>query len=132
MKQNSNILILDFGSQTTQLIARRVRELGVYCEILPHYAKEELITKLNPKGVILSGGPETVTKSDTPKIPEFIFDLNCPILGICYGMQAIANQLGGAVIASDKREFGDAKVFLKKDARSKLFNYMYVTLFTLC
>ena len=124
MKQTNSILILDFGSQTTQLIARRVRELGVYCEILPYYVKDELITKLNPMGVILSGGPETVTKENTPKISDIIFKLNCPILGICYGMQALAHQLGGKVMASNKREFGDAKVNFNKKYNSKLFKYL--------
>lgn len=125
MKQKDCIVILDFGSQTTQLIARRVRELGVYCEIFPYYAKKDLIINLKPKGIILSGGPETVTKKDTPKIQDYIFELSIPILGICYGMQALAMQLGGHVLTSDKREFGDAKVYLNKDINSRLFEYLY-------
>lgn len=104
------ILILDFGSQTTQLIARRVREAGVYCEIHPYFVSSEVITQFEASGVILSGGPETVVGRETPRIPEIIFQLNCPVLGICYGMQAMAYQLGGEVEASDKREFGDADI----------------------
>lgn len=104
------ILILDFGSQTTQLIARRVREAGVYCEIQPYFISEETVQAFKPDGVILSGGPETVVKDDTPRIPDAVFQLHCPILGICYGMQAMAHQLGGAVQAAAKREFGDAQI----------------------
>src|SRR3990167_3796813 len=104
------ILILDFGSQYTQVIARRVRELGVYCEIHPYSISDEEIKKIAPIGVILSGGPETVTLTHTPRIPDIIFELDCPILGICYGMQAIAEQMGGKVAPGHKREFGYAKV----------------------
>ena len=88
-------------------------------------SSSDLILKLSPKGIILSGGPETVTKKDTPKIQDFIFELNIPILGICYGMQALAMQSGGHVLASNKREFGDAKVYLNKDSNSDLFKYLY-------
>ena len=89
------ILVLDFGSQYTQLIARRVRELGVYSEIFPWDIATERISSLNPRGVILSGGPESVTQENTPRIPEAIFNLDIPILGICYGMQTLAEQNGG-------------------------------------
>jgi len=104
------ILILDFGSQYTQLIARRIRELGVYCEIHPHSMTDKSIIDFAPSGVILSGGPESVTITDTPRVPESVFTLGAPVLGICYGMQAMAHQLGGKVQAGDKREFGYAQV----------------------
>ena len=107
---SQNIAILDFGSQYTQLIARRVRECGVYCEILPFDVDEQHLVDLQPKGVILSGGPESVTLEETPRIPASVFTLDVPILGICYGMQALAAQLGGQVEGSDLREFGHAQV----------------------
>src|ERR1700734_2864391 len=108
------ILIIDFGSQYTQLIARRVRELGVYCEILACDSPADEIRNLSPRGIILSGGPETLTRLDTPRIPAIIFTLGCPVLGICYGMQAMALQLGGQVVAGMKREFGYAKVHISE------------------
>ena len=104
------ILILDFGSQYTQLIARRVREIGVYCEIMSCDAEEKDILDFKPSGIILSGGPETVTVDNTLRAPNIIFQLNVPMLGICYGMQAMAVQLGGAVDTSYKPEFGYARV----------------------
>ncbi len=104
------VLILDFGSQYTQLIARRVREIGVYCELVPFDISDEFIREFNPKGVILSGGPESVTLDDTPRAPELVFELGVPVLGICYGMQTMAHQLGGKVGTSDKKEFGYAEV----------------------
>jgi GMP synthase (glutamine-hydrolysing) len=107
---NERILILDFGSQTTQLIARRVRELGVYCEIHPFDGAAETVVGFAPKGVILSGGPASAHVSTGPRIPQAIFDLSCPVLGICYGMQALAVQLGGEVIASTEGEFGQAQL----------------------
>ena len=110
------ILILDFGSQYTQLIARRVREIGVYCEILPYDLTPERIAEFAPNGIILSGGPESVTQDDTHRAPQFIFELGIPILGICYGMQTMALQLGGKVEGSDKQEFGYAKVALEAPA----------------
>lgn len=103
------LLIIDFGSQYAQLIARRVREIGVYCELMHPSAPEELIRQFSPNGVILSGGPETVTSETTPRIPNVIFELGCPVLGICYGMQAMAKQLGGEVVTSVEREFGYAE-----------------------
>ena len=114
------ILVLDFGSQYTQLIARRVRELGVYSEIYPWDIAPEKISSLSPKGVILSGGPESVTQENTPRIPEIIFNLDIPILGICYGMQTLAEQNGGSVRTSSKKEFGYAE--LKIEHSSKIFN----------
>jgi GMP synthase (glutamine-hydrolysing) len=104
------ILILDFGSQYTQLIARRVRELGVYCEIHPYSISDEEIAHFAPAGIILSGGPESVTSDFTPRAPNIVFTLQCPVLGICYGMQTMAAQLGGQVAAGRKREFGYAQV----------------------
>jgi GMP synthase (glutamine-hydrolysing) len=104
------IAILDFGSQYSQLIARRVRESQVYCELLPHDVDEVRVRALNPRGFILSGGPASVYAEDAPKLPPFLLGLNRPILGICYGMQLMAHELGGAVAASDKREYGHALV----------------------
>ena len=105
-------LILDFGSQYTQLIARRVRELGAYCEIHPHDLSAAAIIAFKPLGVILSGGPESVTAEDTPRAQSCIFELGVPVLGICYGMQTLAAQLGGEVQSAAKREFGSAQLTL--------------------
>jgi GMP synthase (glutamine-hydrolysing) len=116
---SQRILILDFGSQTTQLIARRVREAGVYCELYSYDTPVEEIRKFAPRGIILSGGPESVTAAETPRAPGEIFDMKIPILGICYGQQAMAAQLGGTVEAGDKREFGYARV--RMHGHSKLF-----------
>ena len=104
------ILILDFGSQYTQLIARGIRELNVYCEILPFDADIGRIKAFNPAGIVLSGGPATVTESDTPRADDEIFNLDCPVLGICYGMQTMAAQLGGEVETAKQREYGFAEV----------------------
>ena len=104
------ILILDFGSQYTQLIARGIRELNVYCEILPFDAEISRIKSFKPAGVVLSGGPATVTEADTPRADREVFDLDCPILGICYGMQTMAAQLGGKVETSKQREYGSAEI----------------------
>ncbi len=104
------ILILDFGSQYTQLIARRVREAGVYCELYPFDMDEEAVRAFAPSGVILSGGPETVTAAETPRAPQAVFELGVPVLGICYGMQTMAAQLGGAVESSEHHEYGYAQV----------------------
>ena len=104
------LLILDFGSQYTQLIARRVRETGVYCEIHPWDMSDKDLRVYHPKGVILSGGPETVTLEDTPRIPDAVFALDVPVLGICYGEQTMAQQLGGSVENVGKSEFGYARV----------------------
>lgn len=100
------ILILDFGSQYTQLIARRVRELGVYCELHPYDITAEDIKAFQPNGIILSGGPESVTEHSTPRANDCVFSLGVPVLGICYGMQTMAAQLGGEVDTSAKKEFG--------------------------
>ena len=104
------VLILDFGSQYTQLIARRVREAGVYSEILPWDVDEALINEFAPNGIVLAGGPESVVLESPPRAPQLVFDLGVPLLGICYGMQTMAAQLGGEVEPSDEREFGYAEV----------------------
>lgn len=107
---DSRILILDFGSQYTQLIARRIREIGVYCELWAWDVTEEQIREFNPQGIILSGGPESTTLENSPRAPEYVFNAGVPVLGICYGMQTMATQLGGSVHSSDKKEFGYAQV----------------------
>ncbi len=104
------ILILDFGAQYTQLIARRVRELNVYCEIHPFDVPDALVRDFSPAGVILSGGPNSVVEGDTPRAPEIVWTLGVPVLGICYGMQTMAAQLGGSVENGATREFGHAEV----------------------
>ena len=111
------ILILDFGAQYTQLIARRVRELGVYCEIHPWDVTDEEVRSFRPRGVILSGGPESVTDAQPPRAPESVFTLGIPVLGICYGMQTMAQQLGGRVAPSTEREFGYAEVTVRAPSR---------------
>ncbi|MBM94158.1 MAG: glutamine-hydrolyzing GMP synthase [Legionellales bacterium] len=100
------ILVLDFGGQYAQLLARRIRELGVYCVLLPYDAAPEQLMDVSPHGVILSGGPESVQQFDSPKIPDAIWRMSCPILGICYGMQAMAHALGGSVASTQVSEYG--------------------------
>src|SRR5215813_11382033 len=111
------ILILDFGAQYTQLIARRVREFGVYCEIHPWDMPDDEVRAFKPRGVILSGGPESVTDAQPPKAPQSVFTLGVPVLGICYGMQTMAQQLGGRVTPSSEREFGYAEVTVSGASR---------------
>jgi len=106
------ILILDFGSQYTQLIARRIREIGVYCEIWPWDVTEKEVFDFKPQGIILSGGPESATTGKGPKAPPIVFDMQVPVLGICYGLHTMAAQLGGRVEPSDEKEFGYAEVEL--------------------
>ena len=113
------ILILDFGSQVTQLIARRVRELGVYCELHPFDMAEDAIRAFGAKGVILSGGPESTLDAGSPRAPQCVFELGVPVLGICYGMQTMAVQLGGAVSPGSVKEFGYAE--LRARGHSRLF-----------
>lgn len=113
------ILILDFGSQYTQLIARRVREIGLYSEIRAFDMSEEEIKAFAPLAIILSGGPESVTEGESPRAPDCVFEMGLPVLGICYGMQTMAEQLGGAVSTSHIREFGYAQV--KVEGSSDLF-----------
>ncbi len=115
---HQTVLIVDFGSQVTQLIARRVRELGVYSEIIPcTKANSESIGKIAPKGIILSGGPASVTENNAPKVTPELFDMKIPILGICYGQQTMVQELGGKVDISDIREFGRAKLKLETNCR---------------
>ena len=113
------LLLLDFGSQYTQLIARRVREMGVYCEIYPYNLSQERFNRIVPCGVILSGGPSTVTHHANPRAPEWLFSAGLPLLGICYGMQTMAVQLGGEVQSSSLKEFGYAELSLH--GHSQLF-----------
>jgi GMP synthase (glutamine-hydrolysing) len=120
---SSRVLILDFGAQYTQLIARRVRELGVFCEIHPWDISNEDVRKWRPTGIILSGGPESVTDKEPPRSPQAVFELGVPVLGICYGMQTMAQQLGGRVVTSNKREFGYAEVTAV--AANKLFDGVF-------
>ncbi|WP_225639374.1 glutamine-hydrolyzing GMP synthase [Candidatus Profftia sp. (ex Adelges kitamiensis)] len=120
-KIHSNcILILDFGSQYTQLLARRVREIGVYSELCLSSITKEQIKNINPRGIILSGSPKNTNQYNSPRAPEYVFNAGVPVLGICYGMQTMAIQLGGHVENSTKREFGYARV--KVTANSKMFN----------
>ena len=109
------ILILDFGSQYTQLIARRVREIGVYCELHGSEMSEQAIREFAPKAIILSGGPESATSSSAPRAPQIVFELGCPVLGICYGLQTMAVQLGGKVEGAGNCEFGYARVQVLED-----------------
>jgi len=112
---SARILILDFGGQYTQLIARRVREAGVYSEILPHDVDRQSIVAFEPSGIILSGGPESVSAEDAPQIDDAVFDADVPVLGICYGMQALAAKFGGTVQGAGHSEFGYAEVALTAD-----------------
>ncbi len=112
---DEKILILDFGSQVTQLIARRVRESGVYCEILPFNADLARIKEFGARGIILSGGPSSVGDAGSPRVPEWVFEAGVPVLGICYGQMVMCAQLGGAVAGADIREFGAAYVDVVDD-----------------
>ncbi|MEN3375800.1 MAG: hypothetical protein V7604_1155 [Hyphomicrobiales bacterium] len=113
---HDKILIVDFGSQVTQLIARRVREEGVYCEIVPFNKAAEAFATMKPRGVILSGGPASLTEDISPRAPQAIFEAGVPVLGICYGEQAMASQLGGQVEGGHHREFGRAEVEVVREA----------------
>ncbi len=104
------IIVMDFGGQYNQLIARRVRECNVYCEVYPHTLSLEKIREMNPKGIVFTGGPNSVYKEDSPRCPKEIFDLGIPILGICYGSQAMAYELGGVVATAPVSEFGKTEV----------------------
>lgn len=119
---NERILIIDFGAQYTQLIARNVREAGVYCEIYPFDAPIDEVVAFKPKGIILSGGPESVTDLQPPSANKKLFELGLPVLGICYGMQTMAAQLGGQVENSDHKEFGHAKLTLNETC--ELFSHI--------
>ncbi|WMY96690.1 MAG: glutamine-hydrolyzing GMP synthase [Arsenophonus sp.] len=117
------ILILDFGSQYAKLIVRRVRDIGVYCELYPWHASENQIREFNPNGIILSGGPNSSIKYDSPRASEYVFKSGVPVLGICYGMHIMSVQLGGKVGESSDREFGYAQVFIEKSC--KLLHNIY-------
>src|ERR1700760_402752 len=117
---HEKILIVDFGSQVTQLIARRVREQGVYCEIVPFQKAEAAFKEMRPKGVILSGGPESVHEAGSPRAPQAIFDSGLPVLGICYGQMGMAGQLRGTLEGGPHREYGRVDVEVK--AASRLFD----------
>ncbi|MBV8925733.1 MAG: glutamine-hydrolyzing GMP synthase [Bradyrhizobium sp.] len=122
--QPASILIVDFGSQVTQLIARRVREAGVYSEIAPFNAAEAAFDRLQPKGIILSGGPASVTEANSPRAPQRFFEAGIPVLGICYGQQTMCAQLGGSVVGGrGEGEFGRA--FLEVSGRSRLFDGLW-------
>lgn len=108
------VLVIDFGSQVTQLIARRVREAGVYCEIVPFNKAQEELNRGTPRAIILSGGPASVTESDTPRAPQEVFQLGVPVLGICYGEMTMSTQLGGKVESGHAREFGRADIHIEK------------------
>jgi GMP synthase (glutamine-hydrolysing) len=115
VQPSDSILIIDFGSQVTQLIARRVREAGVYSEVAPFNRAVEYFERLQPKGIILSGGPASVTTEQSPRAPQFLFEAGVPVLGICYGQQLMAEQLGGRVVTGDHSEFGRAFVEIKDE-----------------
>lgn len=123
IQPSDSILIVDFGSQVTQLIARRVREAGVYSEIAPFSLAEAAFARMQPKGIILSGSPASVLDADGPRIPVAILDSGLPILGICYGQQALMHQLGGEVLLGDSGEFGRA--FIEISDRCALFDGLW-------
>ncbi len=114
--KNVSIIVLDFGSQYTQLIARRLREDKIYCEILPYHTCVEDIKAKNPKGVILSGGPSSVYSKDAYEVDQGVYSMGIPVLGICYGMQRIAVDFGGSVIRSDHHEYGKAELKIQSDS----------------
>jgi GMP synthase (glutamine-hydrolysing) len=119
--QRETVVILDFGSQYSQLIARRVRELEVYCELIPYNAPPEQIARLNPRGYILSGGPASVYAAGAPHLPDFVLQSKKPVLGICYGMQLLTYHLGGKVDAGSEREYGPADIELV-EVQSPIFS----------
>jgi GMP synthase (glutamine-hydrolysing) len=123
LQPSDSVLIVDFGSQVTQLIARRVREAGVYCEIAPFNAAAGAFERLRPKGIILSGGPSSVMWEDSPRAPQQLFEAGVPVLGICYGQQTMAHQLGGLVAPSESREFGRA--FIDITGETPLFDGLW-------
>src|SRR5712691_12385899 len=114
---SDRLLIVDFGSQVTQLIARRLREAGVYCEIHPFQSVDQAkLRQFDPKAIVLSGGPASVIEGQAPAADPAIFAAQVPVLGICYGEQTMAQQLGGAVEAGHHREFGRAEVLVTEDS----------------
>ncbi|MCT8002477.1 glutamine-hydrolyzing GMP synthase [Sphingomonas sanguinis] len=123
MEHPDSILIVDFGSQVTQLIARRVREAGVYSEVVPFQSAEAAFARIKPAGIILSGGPASVVDAESPRIPQAILDSGLPMLGICYGQQALTQQLGGKVEKGDSGEFGEA--FITIEGECALFDGLW-------
>ncbi|MFC1920409.1 glutamine-hydrolyzing GMP synthase [Chloroflexota bacterium] len=121
ISEREAIIVMDFGSQYSLLIARRIRECQVYCELVPHDTPWEKIESLNPKGFVLSGGPASVYEKNAPLAPSYVYESHLPVLGICYGMQAITKQLGGQVAAGEKKEYGHAILHLSS-SESLLFN----------
>ena len=122
MQAFDKIIVLDFGSQYNQLITRRIREMGVYSELLSHKLTAQEIKQMNPKGIIFSGGPNSVYDEDAFKVDPAIFELGLPILGICYGMQLMAHNLGGKVESADNKEYMDRafSIFPYKESESNL------------
>lgn len=116
-KPNEIVVVLDFGGQYNQLIARRIRDLGVYSELLPYNTPAEKLRELAPKGIVFSGGPSSVYAENAPQVDRAIYDLGIPIFGICYGMQLMAHQLDGKVERAGKREYGKADVQFNEDTR---------------
>jgi len=114
---NATIVILDYGSQYTQLIARRLREERVYCEIFPWQTPEEQIMALQPRGFILSGGPSSVYEENAPRLPDYVLKVGVPVLGICYGMQLLVHSLGGEVAPCAQREYGSVTVEVAQGTR---------------
>src|SRR5262245_8289153 len=104
------VLVIDFGSQVTQLIVRRIRESGVYCEVVPFHQAEAALERAAPRAIVLSGGPASVGDTGSPRAPARVFTIGVPVLGICYGQQAMVTQLGGRVEPSSRREFGRAEI----------------------
>ena len=104
------VLVIDFGSQVTQLIVRRIRESGVYCEVVPFNQAEAALERTAPQAIVLSGGPASVRRRGIPRAPDRVFTMGVPVLGICYGQQTMVTQLGGRVEPSNKREFGRAEI----------------------
>src|SRR4029079_6913936 len=113
---HERVLIVDFGSQVTQLIARRLRESRVYCEIHPYDKIEGMLADFAPKAVILSGGPASVHEAESPSAPQQVFELGVPVLGICYGEMTMCGQLGGAVEGGHDREFGRAEILIERES----------------
>src|SRR5438105_15203570 len=113
---HEHVLIVDFGSQVTQLIARRVRESGVYCEIHPYDKVEKVLEVFKPRAIILSGGPASVHEAESPAAPKKLFDMDVPVLGICYGEQTMCAELGGLVEPGATREFGRAEIEIVRES----------------